>query len=235
MTIDIDGTNVLVERKKIKNLYLQVKPPNGEIRISAPLRMSAEEIQAFVIKKKNWIKKQQIRFNKTPNDTKPETLKTGAEIYMLGKKYLLVLNEGPINIDCVFGENRAVLSVPPSCSEQDKKKALIRAYQGILKQEIFKRLPVWENRTGLHPAVWKTRYMTSRWGSCNHRKKSLTFNVQLCQTPPEYLEYVILHELAHLKVPNHGPSFQALMDLYMPDWRRRRRELNDWTIRYGRI
>ena len=68
--------------------------------------------------------------------------------------------------------------------------------------------------------------MTTRWGTCNTSTGKIWLNLQLAKKPTECLEYVVLHELAHLKVPNHGKAFEAVLDRYMPDWRSVRTRLN---------
>ena len=75
-------------------------------------------------------------------------------------------------------------------------------------------------------------YMLTRWGTCNTEKKKLWFNLQLAQKPIECLEYVILHELLHLKERTHNSVFISYMDLYMKDWRAVRKELNDLRLDY---
>ena len=74
--------------------------------------------------------------------------------------------------------------------------------------------------------------MTTRWGTCNIHKKKLWFNLQLAKKTPECLEYVILHELAHLKVKNHNNEFIAILDAYMPNWREIKRKLNSSILDY---
>ncbi len=229
----IDGTSVRVKRKRIKNIYLYVKPPTGDIFISAPTRMSAKEIEAFVIEKKKWIKKQQLRYNKNTGDVKRERLETGGSINLWGNKYRLIVNENAAFGECLFGESCVILSVPSDFSAEKRKNLIFIKYQEILKQAIHNRLPLWEEKTGLHPLSWKIRNMKTRWGSCNTRKRTITFNTQLVQADPSFLDYVILHEITHLKVANHGPAFKAVMDEYMPDWRQRRKELNEWAIQNG--
>ncbi|MDO4785023.1 MAG: M48 family metallopeptidase, partial [Propionibacteriaceae bacterium] len=66
------------------------------------------------------------------------------------------------------------------------------------------------------------------WGSCNHRTGRLTFNTGLTHHDPSCLEYVVVHELAHLLVADHGPRFRAILDHHLPDWRHRTRLLNRW-------
>ena len=84
----------------------------------------------------------------------------------------------------------------------------------------------WAERLGESGVTWSLRAMKTLWGSCNWRKRHVTYSLDLAREPRELVEYVVVHELSHLRVPNHGPSFQALMDARMPDWRLRRRRLH---------
>ena len=99
-------------------------------------------------------------------------------------------------------------------------------YRPILKAKIAELLPALEAQTGLYCSEWRVKDMKIRWGSCNITKKRIWLNLKLVQYPPECLEYVILHELIHLKVPNHSADFYAELDQYMPDWQMRRKILN---------
>lgn len=84
----------------------------------------------------------------------------------------------------------------------------------------------WEPVVGKHASTFAVRDMTSRWGSCNTRTGRLCFNLKLMDMPSECLDYVVCHELCHLYVSGHGPKFWAYMDIFYPNWRAVRRELN---------
>ena len=99
-------------------------------------------------------------------------------------------------------------------------------YRPILKERIALLLPGLEAQTDLYCSEWRVKDMKTRWGSCNITKKRIWLNLKLIQYPPECLEYVILHELIHLRVPNHSAAFYAELDRYMPDWKTRRDMLN---------
>ena len=99
-------------------------------------------------------------------------------------------------------------------------------YRPILKERIALLLPGLEAQTDLDCSEWRVKDMKTRWGSCNITKKRIWLNLKLIQYPPECLEYVILHELIHLRVPNHSAAFYAELDRYMPDWKTRRDMLN---------
>lgn len=74
---------------------------------------------------------------------------------------------------------------------------------------------------------FKLRKMKSHWGSCTPAKRSITFNTELAKHPIECIEYVVVHELCHLQIPNHGVSFKALMTQRLPDWKLRKKLLNN--------
>ena len=84
----------------------------------------------------------------------------------------------------------------------------------------------WCARLGELGVTWKLRTMKTIWGSCHFRKRHVTYNRELARSPVELVEYVVVHELTHLRVPNHGPAFYALMDARLPGWRLLRRRLN---------
>ena len=109
--------------------------------------------------------------------------------------------------------------VPQTRAEKD-------ALRRSLKARIAARLPYIEDVTGLRSNGWTVRDMHTRWGSCNTNTCHLNFSLMLASRTDEELDYVILHELVHTVVPNHGPEFYAMMDRYMPGWKAVRRNLH---------
>lgn len=101
----------------------------------------------------------------------------------------------------------------------------VEAMRHELRARIAARLPMIEEAAGLHCSGWTVRKMTTRLGSCNTRTHHINFSLMLANEPDELLDYVIVHELVHTKVANHGPEFKAYMDRLMPDWRERQKEL----------
>ena len=100
-------------------------------------------------------------------------------------------------------------------------------YRKELSERVNYLLPKWETYTGLKCSSWQSKVMKTRWGTCNTKTKKIWLNVRLAEHPAECLEYVILHELAHTRVPNHGADFKAILTEYMPDWRTVKRRLKD--------
>lgn len=143
----------------------------------------------------------------------------GEDLYIWGKRYTLAWQEWGNQNSFVLDDDKAVLCMRSGSTVKQREAYIREQYRAMLKEETARLLPEWEARTGLHCSSWHTKYMKTRWGTCNTAKKRLWFNVQLAEKPLECLEYVILHELAHTKIGNHGKEFAALMDRYMPEWR----------------
>ena len=109
---------------------------------------------------------------------------------------------------------------PASSAEKEARRA-------DLKRRIAARLPEIERRTGLRCSGWSVRDMHTRWGSCNTRTCHVNFSLMLATRSDLELDYVILHELVHTVVPNHGPDFYALMDRFMPGWKSVRKAMKN--------
>ena len=218
-------------RKNIKNMHLAVLPPDGRVRVSAPTQLTDEAITMFVRTKLGWIKKQQEKFQQQPRQSERQYV-SGETLYVWGKQYFLQVEYSYKGNALTLSGDKAILTVRKESSPKQRGSFVNEWYRSLLKQEVAKYLPKWEKTTGLYCSSWQSKYMTTKWGTCNPTSKKIWLNIQLAKKPIECLEYVILHELAHLKVHNHGPEFTAILDQYMPYWRDHRCRLNDSTLDY---
>ena len=231
MQIVVSNISVEVIRKNIKNMHLAVLPPDGRVRVSAPTQLTDEAITMFVRTKLGWIKKQQEKFQQQPRQSERQYV-SGETLYVWGKQYFLQMEYSYKGNALTLSGDKAILTVRKESSPKQRGSFVNEWYRSLLKQEVAKYLPKWEKTTGLYCSSWQSKYMTTKWGTCNPISKKIWLNVQLAKKPIECLEYVILHELAHLKVHNHGLEFTAILDKYMPYWRDHRRRLNDSTLDY---
>ena len=231
MPIIVSGIPVEVTKKNIKNIHLSVMPPDGMVRVSAPKFISDESIEMFVRTKIGWIKKQQEKFENQPRQSERQYV-SGETLYLWGKQYFLQVDYSNKEYSLVLDGDKAFLTVRKESTVKQRESFVNEWYREHLKKEINRRIPKWENITGLKCSSWQTKYMTTRWGTCNTQTKKIWFNLQLAKKPIECLEYVILHELAHTKVRNHGADFIAIMDKHMPYWREIKKKLNDSTLDY---
>ena len=231
MRIVISEIPIEVQKKSIKNMHLQVKPPDGHVVISAPLDMPDKAIEIYARTNLSWIKSSIQKFQDQPRSAKRQYV-SGETMYIWGKQYFIkfVPDEKKNGFD-VHG-NEVILSMKENSTVKQRESYVHEQYRLMLKGQIDRLLPKWEQITDLHPDSWQTKYMVTRWGSCNSDKKKLWFNLQLAQKPIECLEYIILHELIHLRERKHSAVFINYMDLYMPNWREIKKELNAQKLDY---
>ena len=231
MDTEIAGIPVKIIKKDIKNMHLYVKPPDGHVEVSAPRHLSEESILMFVRTRLGWIRKQQEKFLAQPRQTERQFV-SGETMYIWGKQYFLQVEYSNKGNSLVLSCDSAVLTVRKESTAKHRENYVNEWYRSQLKKEIEKRLPKWEARTGLHCSSWQTKYMTTKWGTCNTQTGKIWLNLQLAKKPFECLDYVILHELVHLRVRNHGTEFIAILDEHMPYWREIRKRLNDSILDY---
>ncbi len=231
MQIEISGIKIEVQKKSIKNLHLVVAPPDGRVRVSAPMHLSDDSIKMFVRTKLGWIQKQKEKFEKQPRQSEREYV-SGETLYVLGQQYFLRVEYSYKGNSLVLSGNEAILTVRKASTASQRKAFVNEWYRALLKEKIEVYLPKWESITGLYCDSWQTKYMTTRWGTCNANTRKIWLNLQLAKKPIECLEYVILHELAHLKIRNHSKDFVAIMDQYMPYWKDTKNLLNNLKLDY---
>ncbi|HYO68479.1 MAG TPA: SprT family zinc-dependent metalloprotease [Archangium sp.] len=225
-TLTVSGVRVAVVRKAIKNLHLGVYPPDGRVRVAAPLAVSDAAVRVAVISKLPWIKRQQAAFEHQPRESEREMV-SGESHYFLGRRYRL-------DVVDVVGANRVVLRnrrtlelhVQRGADAEYRKQLLYRWYRERLREFVPPLLEKWEAAIGVKVAGWGIKKMKTKWGSCNAEARRLWLNLELAKKPPECIEYLIVHELVHLLVRHHDDRFNALMDRHLPKWRLVRQSLN---------
>lgn len=231
MRIVISGIPIDIQKKNIKNMHLQIKPPDGHVVISAPLSMDDKAIEVYARTNLSWIKKQIEKFQQQPRSAKRQYV-SGETMYIWGKQYYLSFVPDAQKNSFEIQGDKVIFSMREDSTVKQRENYVREQYRSLLKVEIERLLPKWEQITELHCESWQTKYMVTRWGTCNTEKKKLWFNLQLAQKPIECLEYVILHELIHLRERTHNSTFIAYMDMYMKNWRAVRKELNDSRLDY---
>ncbi|MEX2217071.1 MAG: SprT family zinc-dependent metalloprotease [Phycisphaeraceae bacterium] len=214
-----------VVKKDIKNVHLSVYPPTGRVRISAPLRMSADNIRLFAISKLNWIKQQQRKLLTQDRETPRDYLDRESH-YVWGKRYLLKVIEldAPPAVEL---KHRTLVLQVRSGSDVGRRQAVLETwFREQVKAEVPPLIAKWEPLLGVKVKRFFVQRMKTKWGSCSPHSGSIRLNSELAKKPPGCLEYIVVHEMAHFLEPNHNNRFVAIMDKALPQWRSRRRELN---------
>ena len=229
--IKLGGISVDAVQKDIKNIHLSVYPPSGRVRISAPLRMDIDTIRVFAIAKLGWIKSQQHKLCEQEREAPREYLDRESH-YVWGKRYLLKIEEQDAAPEVELKHNKMVLRVRPSASQEKKEEVLEAWYRDQLKAALPPLIAKWESFMGVKVGRCFVQKMRTKWGSCSHDSKNIRLNTDLAKKPLECLEYIVVHELAHLLEPTHNNRFVALMDQFMPKWRFYKDQLNKLPVRH---
>ena len=229
--VQLGDIAVDVVRKDIKNVHLSVYPPLGKVRIAAPERMSLETIRVFAISKLAWIRQQQRQLQEQERETPREYLGRESH-YVWGKRYLLKIIESDAAPLVEVKHNRLILHVRPGTGELKKRAIVEEWYREQLKSAVQPLIVKWEPRLGVMVARVFVQRMKTKWGSCNSHRYTIRLNSDLAQKPRECLEYIVVHEMAHLLEPRHNDRFTALLDKYQSQWKHVRQTLNAIPLRH---
>lgn len=214
--IEINGIEITIIEKKIKKLYIRISPKDAAVNVSVPLHISYEQAKNFIEKNMNWIAERQAEVLKRIK--KRIRYESGDVILFFGNSFTLQIVSDEKNSveeagDVIF------LKTPYIDNYEHKRTVMHNWYRQELKLKASKAFLHWEKTTGLKPSEWKIRDMKTRWGSCSISGRRISLNLQLAALPYNCLEYVVLHELVHLKEANHGNKFEAILYQYMPEWK----------------
>jgi predicted metal-dependent hydrolase len=229
--LDLGEICVDVVFKDIKNVHLSVYPPTGRVRISAPERMSIDTIRAFAISKISWIKKHQVELVNQERETPREYLDRESH-YLWGKRYLLQISEHDSPPEVQIASSQIILRIRPHTSDKQKQEILSQFYRMRMREEITQLITKWEPLMGVTVHKFYVQHMKTMWGSCNHHAKTVRLNTELAKKPKECLEYILVHEMAHIIEPTHNARFIALIDQFLPNWQVRKNILNQLPLGY---
>ena len=226
-TLTIENITLTLERKNIKNMYLRVLPPNGNVKVSAPSFISDEEIVNFIRLKKDWILKKQ-RYIKENNIKAPLKYDNGEKHYLWGKEYTLQLIKNDNVKHVLLDKEKSIIYLPiaKKSTIEKRKKTLDEFYRNQMKIAVPPVLDKCTKIVGKTPSEVKIRNMKN-WGNCRYHDKRITLNLNLAKKDIECLEYVMIHELCHLIEFNHSKKFKNLMDKYCSNWKEIKKRLNE--------
>ena len=224
--IEIRGIEVEIVRKDIKHLHLGVYPPEGSVRVAAPLRLDDDAVRLAVISRLAWIRRKRAEFEGQDRQSRREFV-TGESHYFEGRRYRLdvIESSGPTGIrlrDKAWMEMR----VRPDTGRDAREAMLYQWYRARLRERIPEMVAKWEPNIGVTVAEWRIRRMKTRWGTCNPNARRLWVNSELAKKPVSCLEYVVVHEMIHLIERRHTERFRDILDRVMPEWRMRLDDLN---------
>ena len=213
--------NYILNRSRRKTLSLTVKP-DYTVVVSAPLKASTKQIDEFVSKNSSWIEKQLIRIKNTNEKRQAFVIDYGTQVYFFGKRVPIVADRIR---KATLTENSVLM--PQGLGSEEIKKKLITLYKDTARDYISSQLPCYRALTGLNYSKLTISSAKTNWGSCTSDR--LHFSWHLLMAEKEVIDYVIIHELIHIKHHNHSSAFWNEVSKYCPEWKKLRARLRFYS------
>jgi predicted metal-dependent hydrolase len=194
----------------------------AEVVVRAPFKAKQKDIDNFVAQKRDWIERHLVRIKEAQGNRLNFELNYGDQLRLMGKKIFLVERKGD-----KVGYDGQCFYLPPRFPPCEIKNVVISLYKQIAKQVLTDRTLAYAGEVGVMPTAVKVNSAKTRWGSCSS-KSSINYSWRLIMAANEIIDYVIIHELAHIKELNHSPSFWAIVESVLPDYKKRQKKLKEF-------
>lgn len=229
VTFDDITISYTLNRKNVKNLNLRIRP-DASVAVSAPLAISSEDADVFIIRKKNYILKALGEIKNCSDEFSQRQYISGEGFRLEGKNLRLKVisaEKNCIDTDGVF----LTLHVKNRYSTSEKEKMVRKFYTettDAVMNDILSKLYEIFRKYNIPKPTLKFRTMKTRWGSCSISENAITLNSRLIEAPRNCIEYVVMHELCHMIHPNHSRRFYSFLTMQMPDWKERKQTLDEF-------
>lgn len=227
--IQLGEISITVTRKDIKNVHLTVHPPDGRVTLAAPSNTRLEVARAYAISKLIWIREQQRKLDSQARET-PRKFVERESHYVWGRRYLMTIEYQDVKPNVVLSNKRITLTVRPDSSLEKRAEVMHEWHKSMLHEVVPTLIQKWERNLKVGVSGYFLQRMKTKWGSCNHAAGNIRLNTELVKKPRDLLEYVIVHEMAHLIEPKHSDCFISILDRHYPGWREARADLNELPL-----
>ena len=219
----------VIRRKGTKRLRLTVN--SSGLRVSAPKRYSWASLEAFIMEHRGWIEETYGEYYRAENIPVDDFIRR-KRYYINGRVYRLRLDP-TIRGKCVLDFDRKIVRIKPALrTVQEIRMAVELEYRKHAKEILPPKIDAFARVMRVRYNGIRFKNLESRWGNCSS-KGNLNFNIKLLMLPEEVRDYVIVHELAHLKELNHSPKFWAIVAKACPQYKRYVKHLTDHSSRYS--
>jgi len=211
-------------KKRRKTISLRIRSEK-EVVVSAPCFTPADEIDRFIEEKQNWIRKTLHKQKEDSLKSKARAYDTGELFFYLGQAYPLEVFFEPFeNAGVFFWNNRFFLNA--NGARDLRKHYFVSWYKKKAGEHIHQRVDYFAGMLKLRHEGLRITSAESRWGSCS-AENNLSFSFRLIMAPPVVIDYVVVHELTHIREKNHSPKFWRRVEETMPEYKNHRRWLKD--------
>lgn len=222
---------VSINRKQMKTCRLKVYP-NQTVVISIPISVTNEWVSNYLGQKSEWIEKKLERFSATTGYASTNEIHNGYSIKMFGEDLIFVVSESLKNY--IYREGKKICIGNVNANNQDQ---IMKQFETWWRKEslayfesrVIKLYPIIKKYGKPYPKI-QIKKMKTLWGSCSVNRNVITLNQYLIKAKPACIDYVILHELIHFIYPNHSKQFYDFLSIYMPDWKERKKILDQDVV-----
>jgi predicted metal-dependent hydrolase len=209
---------------KLKHIYLTFDD-EGNLVIKSP-KVPQRKIEQLLLKKASWINNSRVKIQQKKG--KALDFSKELECYYLGERYpLTLIQHSKKRVKLHFDGEKLTLFYY-TYDERLFHAHLDRFYKNEAHEQIPAHVAFWAEKMNLTPTDIRFRKTKRQWGSCSG-KNVLSFNTMLMKLPFNVIQYIIVHELAHIKYKHHQKEFWQLVESYLPDYKRRIKELKNYT------
>ena len=209
-----------LERRARRTVGLKITAEG--LVIHAPARILHSQLEQIILDKSGWIQKKlhEVEQKKLP----PFAWQSGETLLLYGQTIRLEILESARNKKITFDGNCLQLATSESTNQRFIARKVLQWYQQEAATDLARRLAIFAAKLGVATPAFFLSNAKSRWGSCNSRKE-VRLNWRLIQAPPHIINYVVCHELAHLKEMNHSAKFWRVVAQLFPDYKQAEKEL----------
>jgi predicted metal-dependent hydrolase len=225
----IGDMTIQLTQKDVKNVHLSVHPPDGRVTLVTPKTTRPDVARAYAISKLGWIRDQQRKLSDQARETPRKFIERESHS-IWGRRYLMSVVYHDTKPSVRLDHKRITLCVRTGSDQAKRGEVLHQWHKSLLHEAIPPIIEKWEPRLGVSVNGYFLQRMKTKWGSCNHRAGNIRLNTELVKKPKDLLEYVVVHEMAHLQEPTHNERFVAILDQHYPTWREARIELNELPL-----
>ncbi len=228
-TIQLGEILIRVTKKDVKNVHLSVHPPDGRVTLTVPTTTRLDVARAYAISRLSWIRQQQERMLGQARETPRKFIERESH-YLWGRRHLMTVKHVDAKPQVSLDHKRITLTVRPGADATKRAEVIHEWHKSLLHGVVPAIIKKWQPKLKVHVTGYFLQRMKTKWGSCNHRDGHIRLNTELVKKPRDLLEYVIVHEMAHLIEPTHSERFVAILDKHYPTWREARAELNELPL-----
>ncbi|MCD7740645.1 MAG: M48 family metallopeptidase [Ruminococcus sp.] len=221
-SVEIDGEHFdyLLDIGKRSKAYLSVK--DGVVTVRLPYGCPPAEAQKLILSHKDWIKDKLERCEEKSH--LPQSFSNGESFSLLGTKRELKIEKSPQYKEPYLDKASLTVYISESMDEQDAKRLFYRYVVNLCEERVKRAFEKYTEILNLYPRKITFKQMTSRWGSCSSNG-SISINIDIICFDQECIDYVVVHELCHLKYMNHGEDFWALVSTCCPNYKQLREKM----------